>query len=199
MANVTYTVVKGDTLTSIANKYNTTVDKLVELNKGRYPYLEKNRDYITVDQVLVVKADSSTPTQNKNTSNAAVVDLFGLMSGEGNDRTMFATWIWDKNNTDNYRVVWYYGTGDGVWFVGSDSTSEYKQSTYTAPSNAIKVKFKVKPISKKKKENGKEVNHWTADWSTAKTYSFSNNPPGEPSAPSVTIDGYKLTATASGL
>ena len=195
MANVTYTVVKGDNLTKIANKYNTTVAKLIELNKGQYPYLEKNPDYITVGQVLIVSGTASTST--KNASNKAIINLFGLQSDT--DRTMFVTWKWDKSNTENYKVMWYYGTGDGVWFVGSDSTSEYKQSTYTAPSNATKVKFKVKPISKKKKVNNKETSYWTAEWSTEKQYSFSSNPPTTPPVPTVTIDGYKLKAELDNL
>lgn len=45
----TYKVVKGDTLTKIAKKYNTTVAKLVTLNKI------KNPDLIIVGQVLKIK------------------------------------------------------------------------------------------------------------------------------------------------
>ena len=39
--------------------------------------------------------------------------------------------------------------GDGVAFIGSDTTVDLKQSVYTAPENAIKVKVLIKPISKK--------------------------------------------------
>lgn len=45
----TYTVVKGDTLTAIAKKYNTTVDKLVSLNSI------KDKNKISIGQVLKVK------------------------------------------------------------------------------------------------------------------------------------------------
>lgn len=48
-AATTYKVKKGDTLSSIAKKYNTTVQKLVELNNI------KNPDLIYTDQVLKVK------------------------------------------------------------------------------------------------------------------------------------------------
>lgn len=125
----------------------------------------------------------------------------GLQSGT--DRTVYATWTWDKKNTENYRVVWYYTTGDGVRFVGSDSTVTVKQSVYNAPANANKVIFKVKPISKThqvKKGNKKvETKYWTADWSTAKEYIFKENPPETPPTPSVTIDGYQLTARVDNL
>ena len=184
MANVTYTVKKGDTLSQIAKDKGTTVAKLVELNNIANP------DYIVVGQVLIISGTATTPT--KNTSNKATIDLFGLQSDT--DRTVYATWKWDKSNTENYKVMWYYSSGDGVWFVGSDSTSEYKQSTYTAPSNATSVKFKVKPISKKYTKDKKEYSYWTAEWSTEKKYSFSNNPPVLDNPPSVTIDGYKLRA-----
>lgn len=116
----------------------------------------------------------------------------GLQSGT--DRTLFATWTWSKKNTDSYSVKWYYGTGDGIWFLGDESDAASKYSTYNAPSNAIKVKFKVKPIAKKHKVNKKDVAYWTASWSTTVQYNFSSNPPSVPSTPSVTIDQYKLTA-----
>lgn len=47
----TYTVVKGDTLWSIAKRFNTTVDDLVRLNNI------KNRDLIYVGQVLKIKGN----------------------------------------------------------------------------------------------------------------------------------------------
>ena len=185
MANVTYTVKKGDTLTKIASAYNTTVANLVKLNDIDNP------DLIHTGQVLIVSGTATTtPT---NTTSKATIKSFGLQANT--DSTVFATWTWDKDNTENYKTMWYYATGDGVWFVGSDSTTTYKQSTYNAPSNAKKVKFKVKPISKKKKVNGKETDYWTASWSTEKTYAFSDNPPSKPSAPNVEIEKYVLTAS----
>lgn len=189
MANVTYTVVWGDTLTAIAKQYNTTVSKLVELNNITNP------NYIVVGQVLIVSGTASAVT--KNNTSRAVITVFGLQSNT--DRTMYATWKWDKSNTENYQVKWYYDTGDSVWFVGNDSTVTEKQCLYTAPSNAKRVKFKVKPISKKRKVNNKETSYWTAAWSTEKSYSFSSNPPTTPPVPSVTIENYTLNATLDNL
>ena len=55
--NVTYTVKPGDTLSEIAEKYNTTVEKLAEKNKI------ENIHLIFVDQVLVIKGTApSTAT-----------------------------------------------------------------------------------------------------------------------------------------
>ena len=121
----------------------------------------------------------------------------------GTDRTIFATWAWNKSKTDHYEVRWYYDTGDGVWFVGTDSTTTSKQNTYSAPDNAKRVGFKVKPVAKKikqtvKAKNGSKktvkVDAWRADWSTLKYYNIKNNPPSTPPAPTVTIENLKLTA-----
>ena len=121
----------------------------------------------------------------------------------GTDRTIYATWAWNKTHTDHYEIRWYYDTGDGVWFVGTDSTTTSKQNTYSAPDNAKRVGFKVKPVPKKvkkmvKAKNGSrktvKVNAWNADWSTLKYYNIKNSPPSTPPAPTVTIENLKLTA-----
>ena len=186
MANVTYTVKKGDTLSVIAKKYGTTVSKIVSLNGI------KNPDRIVVGQVLTISGTTSSSTSSSSTTSRATIKVFGLQSNT--DRTMYTTWSWSKSQTDHYQTIWYYGTGDGVWFVGNDSTTTDKQSVYTAPENAKYVKFKVKPVSKKKKVNKKETSYWTASWSTEKSYNFKNNPPSTPPAPTVTVEKYKLTA-----
>lgn len=127
----------------------------------------------------------------------ATIKSFGLQLGT--DRTVYATWDWSQSNTQEYKVLWKYATGNGFAFVGENSTTTYKQSVYTAPSNATKVSFTVRPVSKTHKVNGKETNYWTADWSTAVLYVFSSNPPTTPSAPTVEINNYQLTATLENL
>ena len=121
----------------------------------------------------------------------------------GTDRTIYATWAWNKTHTDHYEIRWYYDTGDGVWFVGTDSTTTSKQNTYSAPDNAKRVGVKVKPVPKKvkktvKAKNGSKktvkVDAWRADWSTLKYYNIKNSPPSTPPAPTVTIENLKLTA-----
>ena len=119
---------------------------------------------------------------------------FGLMTGS--QREVYVTWAWTKKYTDHYRVIWYYETGTGYWFEGSDTEiKENKESTYSAPENAKQVKVRVIPIAQKQK-NGRY--YWTAEWSTmnaATTYVFSSNPPTVPSVPDVEIEDYTLTAT----
>ena len=194
----TYTVQKGDTLFEIAAKFKSTygytdtykyMNKLVEINGLSNP------DYIVVGQVLKLTGSADSPSTN-NTSRP-IIKMFGLQSNT--DRTMYVSWTWDKSDTKEYNVIWYYATGDGMWFVGNDGTETHKQSVYSAPSNATKAKVKVKPISKTHTVNNKEVNYWVAGWSTEKEYAFAANPPVKPSTPIVTIEKYKLTAELNNL
>lgn len=188
----TYTVKNGDTLSAIAAKYNTTVSKLVELNDITNP------NFIVVGQVLTISGGTSGgTTKKKTTSSMAKIKAFGLQSGT--TETIYATWTWTRSNTESYQVKWYYATGDGIAFVGGESTVTDKQYTFNAPSNATHVSFYVKPISKKKTVNNKETSYWTASWSTKVVYYLKNNPPTTPTTPSVEIDGYKLKASLNNL
>lgn len=201
MAVATYTVKKGDTLSAIAKKHGVTYQFLAQINNIPDPnkiyvgqVIKLHEEASTASTSSGGSSSSSSSSTNTN-SNVAVINQFGLQSDT--DRTIFATWTWSKSNTDKYQVKWWYDTGDGVWFVGSDSETKEKQSLYTAPANAEKVKFKVKPISKtydkKSGNNTKQVSYWTANWSSVKTYSFVEVP-DKPGAPTVTIEEYELTA-----
>lgn len=189
----TYTVKKGDTLSEIAAAYKSQygysstyvyMNTLVELNNI------KNPDVIVVGQVI--KLDGEATATTPNATSKPVIDVFGIQSNT--DRTAYITWTWDKDNTEHYQVKWYYDTGDSVWFVGNDSTTKEKQSLYTAPSNAIKIKVQVKPVSETHTVNNKETSYWTASWSTAKTHTFADLPE-TPSTPTVEIEDFKLTVT----
>ncbi len=51
------------------------------------------------------------------------ITKIGLQSGT--DRTVYVTWSWGKTSqTDKYDVRWYYSTGDGVRFIGSEQQVE---------------------------------------------------------------------------
>lgn len=184
MANKTHTVVWGDTLSQLAQKYNTNVATLVKLNNI------KNPDYIVVGQVLIISGDPA-PLE-KNTTNQPIVKILGLQSGT--DRTVYATWTWDKPDTKEYTVRWSYHTGDGVWFIGTTDTVTDAQAVYTAPANAERVRIKIRPIAKTKKINGVDIPCFTANWSVNRDYAFKDNPPSTPSKPDVKLKLYKLTA-----
>ena len=191
MAAVYYTVVSGDTLSGIASRYGTTYQHLAKINHISNP------DLIYVGQRLLISGADPAPTSTS--SKTVTIQHFGLQIGT--DRTLFVMWTWDKNDTtDHYKVRWYYGTGNGVSFLGSDSevsTASKLQSIYNAPSNATWVTVYVKPISKKRKDN--KTTYFTANWSTKKEYNFSSNPPSVPSTPSVEISDYNLTSTLNNI
>ena len=124
------------------------------------------------------------------------ITKFELQSGT--ERTLFATWTCREDYVENYQVMWQYDTGDGVWFIGNDSTTEIMQSTYSAPENAKIVKFKVKAVSEKitkvTRKGTVTSTRFVEQWSTEKKYDMSKTPPLTPSTPSIEItDGLLLT------
>lgn len=130
----------------------------------------------------------------------AAVTITGFGIQAHTERTVYATWNWAETYTKSYNVRWYYDTGDTngsgtIWFVGKDSEVTNKQDTYDAPSHALRVRFVVKPISEMYETNGGQTHYWMADWSTEQIYSFTSNIPTKPSAPSVKLEQYTLTAT----
>lgn len=189
----TYIVKKNDTLSGIAKVNNTTVNELLRLNPDIV-----NKDLIYVGQEITI---SRTPkTKTTNYSQTAKITNFGIQSGT--DKTVFATWAWDKKNTKEYEVKWLYATGDGVGFVGKNETVTVKQSIFSAPENATRAMFSVKPISKTYKDKkGKEIKYWTVDWSSQKKQYF-EDPPGVPPVltdANFTFKDLKLTITMNNI
>lgn len=193
MANVTYVVKRGDTLTSIASKYNTTVSNLVKLNNIANP------NKILVGETLIISGTAKTTSPS--TTSTAKVTRFGAIST--NKKMLYATWDWTKDHTDYYQVYWGYTTNDGFTIRDKYEQSSIKQSTYSIPDHAVKVVFMVKPVAKKKKvtvnKKTTEQPYWTSDWSTKKIYVVPATAPDKPSAPTIKIEDYKLTATMENL
>lgn len=194
-------VVKDDTLWGIASKYlgaGIKYKQLATINNISSPYT------IYVGQTIKLSSDGGSSGSASTNSNKPEITHFGLQSDKEN--TLFAAWKWDRSNTASYKVLWEYATGAGVWFIGSNSSitvdkevpNASKQSTYSIPTSATKVRFKVKPISETKKSNNKETALWTADWSDHKEFIVGDSlPPDVPTGLAVDIDGYKLTMTLS--
>ena len=193
MANVTYVVKWGDTLRSIASKYNTTVSNLVKLNNIADP------NKILVGETLIISGTAKKTSPS--TTSTAKVTRFGAMST--NKKMLYATWDWTKDHTDYYQVYWGYTTNDGFTIRDRYEQSSIKQSTYSIPDHAVKVVFMVKPVAKKKKVTVNKKTtpqpYWTSDWSTKKIYVVPKTAPDKPSAPTVKIEDYKLTATMENL
>ncbi len=203
MSVISYIVKKGDTLWDLAREYASSipgndikakVKYLAEINGIRDP------DLIITGQKLYFSGDGNNFTSSTPASSVVTIDLFGLQAQDTSGRAMYATWSWSKDNTDHYTVRWRY-YADGVWWIGSESDTsgasyDYCQSTYSAPSNASKVRVSVRPISKTyKNKNNEENYYWTASYCTEKEYDFSNNPPSVPSTPVVEIKNLVLTAS----
>ena len=196
MTQVTHEVVRGDTLSTIARKYGTTVYNIALLND-----ISPNSN-LYIGQVLIIKNKTISGTSPKvRAANPYIVDITGMGLQSNSDNTIFITWSFKTPNTDHYVIEWGYSTVDGRWFNGSNDSLENdiyghipKESTYNPPDNAVMVRARVKPISKTYKDkNGNEIYYWNGQWTSWRTYSTKDNPPGIPPVPMVKIDGYEMT------
>lgn len=188
----TYTVKKGDTLSEIALKYNTTYQALAKLNNIPNP------DYIVVGQVI--KLSGTATSVPKNTSKQVTITHFGETST--GSRTLIAFWSFDRANTKEYKVEWQYRTEQtSLWIDGSITSATRKQSTYSVPTDATKVRFRVIPVSDTyTNSKNKTVAYWTgATWTSYKYFATSDFMPGTPTVNKPTIDNNKLTAEVSGI
>ena len=140
--------------------------------------------------VLQVKGDRVVVDKAADGSNsicsAINAKYLTVVSGGGSSSSTTTT----VSNLDHYKIVWKYQTGDGVWFEGSESTTTYTTATWNYPSNATVVKVTVTPVSKTD-SNGKS--YWTGT-EVSTEFTASSGKPEQCSAPSVTIEKYKLTA-----
>lgn len=198
----TYTVVKGDCLWTIAQKQLGNAyrwKEIAELNNIKSPYTIYPNDVLTLPDSGGGGGGDPEPSPPPNTSYMATIQFFGLQAGT--DRTLFAVWQWDKANTEHYKIRWWYNVAGnpGVAFLASETTTNMNQATYNFPENAATGWFHVIPISKTHEVNGTDVSYWSAKWSTAVTWDFSDNPPKEPSTPTVELKSFRLTATLDGL
>ena len=95
-ADKTYvTVERGDTLSQIAKTFSSysggaSYQTLAKINDIDNP------DLIYVGQKIKLTGKATTST---NTSSKAKIKHFGLQSNT--QRTVFATWVWSKTNTEN--------------------------------------------------------------------------------------------------
>lgn len=194
----TYVIVeKGDNLWNIARDYlgsGTKYQMLANINNIPNPRL------IYVNQKIMLSGSSSAASSTTSSSaNSVTITAFGELSSS--DNTLFATWNWSRSYTASYKVSWTYDTGNGVWFgsnstvtVDKDSPELARQSTYSIPPGAKKVKFKVMPIAETYRSGEEDVPHWTVGWSSERTWTDST-PIDTPEVPAVTVEKYRLTAT----
>lgn len=195
-----YVVEAGDTLIAIAVDFFNDDEKYKQL--AAINGLE-DPNYLYIGQkIYLEKGDFEGSASANPVSNKPAIDKFGLLSSDESERTLFATWTWYKTHTESYKVLWTYDTGDGVWLVGTNSTisvdkdapATARQSTYSIPTGARRVQFRVKPISEKYKKNDVDTTYWEAEWSDTQTYTDETRLE-TPGVPNVTLEEYKLTAS----
>lgn len=197
-----YIIIKpGDTLSGIAKasafqEYTSGVSyqKLAEINGISNPNLIYDGKKLYLNKGSG-GGSSSSSTTSANT-NQAIVDGPHIQNNTDN-KTLFATWEWHKHSTtEEYRVRWLYGTGDGIAFVGTDTTTKERHHTFSIPDQAsTRIIFYVMPISKTKTDkNNKTTNLWNAKWSEPKYFYISEVPPEKPNTPSVKMKDNTLTA-----
>lgn len=191
-----YTVQSGDCLWSIAES---------KLNAGyRYPEIKRKENdvYVDIPSPYTIYANETLyyPTSGggetpapTNTTNRPKIIFLGKQVGSN---SLYAVWSWTKYHTKSYKIVWYYATGDGTWFVGSEEENESdptrpddaKKSLYSIPTNATMIKIIVKAISETYSANDKEVSYWTSDWSTESKFDVISINLPVPSVQNVTIN-----------
>lgn len=84
----------------------------------------------------------------------------------GTDRTMYVIWSWDGinyNQTSKYNIAWEYDIGNGIWLDGGTQELPYLSGgnrvlswTFSAPTNATKVRVRVQAVSKVKRKATKK-------------------------------------------
>lgn len=215
--NGTVTVVKGDTLSAIANKYykqygyssaKSYQNYLVELNNI------PNANLIYVGQVIKLTGSSggssgggSSSTNKNNTSSMVKPTHFGLLSNDSD--TLYVAWSWDRENTKEYRVRWFRSWDLLGIAPYEDHTVSQKFDTYTPPAEVInsangKVSVTIMPISETKENTLADgstitVHYWYAEWSTVtdnvRYYFGKRAPTDKPSAPTAEIEESTLTAS----
>lgn len=179
-------IAAGDwvTITSGATYYNGVSIPSWVLNETWYVVQVTQGDRAVLGKSKSGSYDIQSPISTKYLSNGS-----GSSSSSGGGTGTPAS-----NHLDHYEVIWYYATGDGVWFQGSDSDVKINQATYSAPSNAYRIKVSVKPVSTTYKVDDEDVEYWSGSWVSTEYY-VKTNPPEKPSTPDVKIDKFTLTAT----
>lgn len=191
------TVQSGDTLSGIAARYGkgASYQQLAAINNIPNPNL------IYPGQKIYLTSSGGGGSSGETTANTNRVDITAFNVMSTSEDTLFATWTWTKESqTDSYKVVWTYDTGDGVEWVGTNTTisvdphdySLSRQHTYTIPSAAKKVWFKVLPVSKSETKNNVTTTYFTASWSEKKSWTVEQTI-AAPNAPSVELKDLTLT------
>lgn len=205
-STLTAKVVSGDTLSQIALDASKKRDKTITYKNLASWNNISNPDRIYVDQVIKCYSPSEggggSSSSTKAPTNVAVITHFGRNSQDLNE--LIAEWTWAKEtDTESYKIEWGYANGTGIWLgetlseisVDIHNRSIARHATYSIPADATRVRFRVKPLAKKKKNSkGKETDLFTASWSAYKYLDEGAAPDAPPLKP-LEVNGAKVKAT----
>ena len=200
---LTATVVKGDTLWDIAATASSKLGKKITYQNLASWNKISNPNKISIGQVIKCynPGSSSGSSSSSNPGNVVTITAFGQDANDNNK--LFARWTWGKESeTESYEVSWDYANGSGVWWYNTSTNTLSEHTNWTArhsdfsiPADATRIRFRVKPISKKKKDSkGKETSYWTGKWTEWK-YWDKGAAPAPPPVPEVKIDKNRITST----
>lgn len=181
MENGKWRVVRGDCLWNIAKSVYGDPYRWRDIANANG--ISQSTALIYPGQLLTLPGKSANPPVPQppvNVTRNVTFNWFALDAGT--DRSMFATWSYDRSGTKNYEVKWEYDTGAGGWRVGNSGTVTEKQSSYSAPEDAKKVRITVTPKS----------DLWSDGIATSREYNYSNNPPELPPSPEFSIDNKNI-------
>ena len=149
--------------------------------------------WVMNDQWYIVQVNGDRAVLGKNASGSnnimSPINVSNLTGGSSSSSSAVSS-----STLDYYEVKWHYDSGDGIWFEGSSSSTTETYATYNAPDNSNFILVSVTPVAKTQTVNGTDTPYWTGT-KAQKMYAIAADPPADPSAPSVTIDQYNLTAS----
>lgn len=203
------TVQSGDSLWGIAAKHLGSGSKYPQLAaiNGISTYTKNGVTYALIHpgQKIYLTEDKggggSSPASTATAANTNRVTITGFGMISELEDTLYVTWTWSKEkDTDSYKVVWTYDTGDGVEWVATNTTvsvdkDDYalsRQHTYQIPTGAKKVWVKVLPVAITDTNNNVTTSRFTASWSEKKAWTVEQTIDA-PNAPSVELKDLTLT------
>lgn len=190
------------TTTSTSSSGSVAKGSLVSIKSGATYYNGVSIPSWVMNQkwyVYQVSGNRAVINKNESGTNYIMSPIHTkYLSGGSSSSSSSSTTTTEQNvsNLDNYKVVWKYETGDGVWFVGSSSTvdsDDDRQSTYNPPDHATRIGVWVTPVSKTYSENSTTKSYWTGSAVSASLY-ISNTRPTKPKTPTVELEKYSLKA-----
>ena len=174
-----YTVKKGDSLWKIANKYNTTVEKLKNANNLKTNTLSVGQKLVipsisvspeVSDTYIVQKGDSLWSIANK--FNMTVSELKSL-NNLTNNLLSIGQVLKIKDSSNNGETTYTVQKGDSLWVIANkyDITTEELKSYNNLTSNLLSIGQVLKiPQGKTSTENIYTVKKGDSLWTIANRY-----------------------------